>query len=506
MSNKKIFKNTLYLYSRQIVLILINLYSLRIVLNALGVENFGIYTVISGVVALASFLPSAMSSATQRFFSFELGKGDNEKISKIFSVNLIIYALIGVVALVILEGVGVLFVNAYLNISSDMSHDATLLYQISIFTFMAGLLSSPYLAMIIAHEDMEIFSLVSIYEAVAKLAVAFYITYLTSNKLVSYGAGLLIVSVTTYLTYLIVCKRRYHYCHFNLSFLDLSVFKEILSFTGWTLFGQFTTVARNQAVTILLNQAFNPAVAAARAISFGVANQVTFFSVNFNTSLYPPIIKYYAANQKDQMFDLLVWGSKLTFFLCWLLFLPLFIEMDTILTLWLIIPPQDSVYFSQLALIESVIMAISLPLTTAARAPGQMGGYELTLGSIQLFILIASWGLLSVGYPAESVFIVAIAANVLMFFVRLNIVGGLIDIDVNLFLQKVVGPMMLVALSSVIPAVIVKSALPSNLFASGFLVLFCIFTSTVMMLYLGFDASTRQRLLARIRMRLGFYF
>lgn len=501
-SNKRVLKNTLVLYVRQIFLILINLYTLRLLLNALGVGDFGIYTVVAGIVALASFLPSAMSSATQRYFSFALGRNDQAALTKIFSANLLIYIGICLFALAALESAGLWFVQENLNVPADRVEAAKTLYQISIFTFISTLLASPFMAIIIAHEEMELYAYVSLYEAVAKLAAAFTITIAPWEKLTTYGAAFFTASATTTLIYLIVCKRRYPACKFKRSTLDRATFSEILSFTGWTLFGQLTTVARNQAVTILLNQTFNPAVAAARAIATTVAGQVNIFSTNFNTSLYPSIIKHYSANQKEEMFNVLIWGSKLTFFLMWVFALPLYLEMETILRFWLVTPPPEAVYFSQLALIEAVIMATSLPLATAARAPGQMRLYELTLGTIQLLILLASWALLSMGQPAASVFFVAILANVLMFFIRLLLISSLIDLGVSSFLKKVALPVLIVAITSYVLVVIVKAALPSNLLSSFFIVLLSLLTSTALMIYIGFDVVTRRRLKEQVMARI----
>ncbi|UCU92208.1 hypothetical protein KI616_15190 [Hydrogenophaga taeniospiralis] len=443
-----------------------------------------------------------MSSATQRYFSFALGRKDQVALTKIFSVNLLIYVAICVLALAVLESAGLWFVHEALNIPKEHAEVAKLLYQISILTFISSLLASPFMSILIAHEEIDIFLYVSIYEAVAKLAAAITITFTSWEKLTTYGTAIFFASATTTLIYLIVCKKRYPACTFKCSMLDRATFKEILSFTGWTLFGQLTTVARNQAVTILLYQTFNPAVAAARAIATTVASQVTVFSNNLNTSLYPPIIKYYSTGQREEMFSVIIWGSKLTFFLMWVFALPLYLEMETVLQIWLATPPPKAVSFSQLALIEAVIMTISLPLATAARAPGRMRKYELALGTIQLLILVASWAMLSMGQPAESVFLVAIAANVLMFFIRLIIVSALIGLGVSLFLKKVALPVLLVAISSSVPVAIVKATLPSNHLSAGFVVLLSMLTSAALMFYLGFDATTRQRLKEQIKAKI----
>lgn len=498
ISNARVLKNTLVLYIRQIFLTLINLYSLRVVLNMLGVDGYGIYTVVSGIVALASFLPGSMSSATQRYFSFALGRNDQAAITRIFSINLIIYIGVCVLALALLESVGLWFVQVSLNIPSDKVDVAKLLYQISIFTFVSSLLASPFIAIIIAHEDMDIYAYVSLYEAIAKLIAAITIAYAPWEKLSSYGAALLIVSMTTTLLYIILSRKRYQACIFVRDSLDLATFKEILSFTSWTLFGQLTNVARNQAITILLNQMFNPTVAAARAIATSVASQVAVFSGNFNTSLYPPIIKHYSANQKEEMFSVLIWGSKLTFFLMWVFALPLYLEMETVLRLWLVTPPAEAIYFSQLALVEALIMAISLPLATAARAPGKMRLYELTLGSIQMTILLASWILLSLGYPAESVFFAAIAANVLMFFTRILLIKMLVNFSISNYIIQSVLPASYVAICSGFVSIIFDVSMPPGLLGSAATIIFSLMAAIIFMYIFGMDKKQKKMIVSKV--------
>lgn len=503
VKNRKILINTIILYARQIVLLLISFYTIRLILNALGAVDFGIYMVVSGVVALASFLPGAMSAATQRYFSFAIGKNFDSELEKIFSVNLLIYLGISVFALITLEILGLLFVSEGLNVPQDRLEVVQVLYQFSILTFISSLLASPFISIIIANEEMEVYAYISLYEAIAKLCVAISIPAISSDKLEAYGFLLFLVSASTTLIYLIVCRKCHPEYKFNRSVLDWSTFKEISVFTGWTLFGQLTTVARNQGLTIILNQAISPTTAGARAIAATISNQVMVFSSNFNTSLYPAIIKEYSSKKDDDLFNLLCWGSKLTFFLLWVFALPLCLEMDTILRLWLITPPADSIYFSRLAMIETVIMAISLPLGTAARAPGRMRNYELTLGSIQIFVLLLSWSVLSIGYPPASVFIVAIVANILMFFVRLKIVSRLIGIDELFFIKKACFPIFLVAASSGLFSLLIKSMLPTGLLASGFLVIFSMLISIISMYHFGLDANNKRNVQVLIKTKIA---
>lgn len=500
--NKQIAKNTLMLYLRMLLITAVSLYTVRIILNELGVEDYGIYSVIIGVVALCSFLTGSMAMATQRFFSFALGENDTEALKKIFTVNWMLYGMISCFAFVILETAGLWFINERLQIPPDRFEEARNLYHLSIFTLIAGIFTSPFVAMLIAHEDMQIYAFISIGEALMKLGAAFLLTFLTWDKLELYGFLLLAIATINAITYIATCAFKYEECQFREFHWDKSRFIEIIGFTGWTLFGQVTTVVRTHAVTILLNQTFNPGVVAARAIATQVSTQVNIFSRNFNTGLYPPIIKAYAAGNKEEMFSYIYNGSKITFFLMWIFALPLFIEMEAVLTLWLKTPPPDSVLFVRLALIEALIFSASMPLTTAARAPGKMRLYELTLGTIQLLILPASWLVLQIGGPAYSVFIVAIVANLIMFFARLAIVRWLVGISYKEFLRTVCIPICGVMLVSAALAISMDQFLPQNFLFVCISILFTGFTSMVSIYFIGLNRQWREKTRAMIASRI----
>lgn len=503
MRNKKILKNTLALYCRQIVIVLINLYALRVVLSSLGIEDFGLYTAVAGFVTLLTFLPGSMASATQRFFSFALGQQDEQKLKQTFSVNWLLYAAMALIALLLLETIGLWFVTEHLVIPDGRVLAALNTYHMLALGFIATLFASPFIAILIAHEDMHLYALISVIEAVLKLSAALLLVYVAGDALELYGGFLLIVALVTTTTYVAVCLKKYPECQFRKIHWDKAQLKEILDFTGWTLFGQLTTVFRNQAVTVLINQLFNPATVAARAIALMVAGQAMVFSQNLNTGLYPPIIKSYAADQKDEMFNLILNGSKLTFFLMWVFALPMMLEMEAILTLWLATPPPEAVLFTQLALIESLILSFSLPLATAARAPGKMKLYELSLGSIQVAIFGASWAVLKAGYPASAVFIVAIIANLLMFKVRLLLVKGLIGLPMTPYYLKVLYPLGIVTLLSATPALLLKQWTNDGLLGSAAVVLVSIIGATLCTYYFGLDKAWRAKIKALILLRVA---
>ncbi|MGO2305363.1 MAG: lipopolysaccharide biosynthesis protein [Providencia sp.] len=494
MSNKKILKNTVSLYLRQIIIILITLYSMRVILNELGLENYGIYSVVSGFVTLLAFLPGSMASATQRFFSFALGEKNLPKLKKTFSVNLIMYAAIALIAYMLLQTIGQWYIKEYLKIPDARFNAALELYHYTSLSFVFSIFTAPFIAILIAHEDMHLYAFISVIDAVLKLAIAISLAYVNYDLLVYYGLALLLISIFVACTYIFICIKKYAECQLKKLYWSTSMLKEILGFTTWTLLGQISTVFRNQAVTVLINQIFNPSVVAARSVALMVASQAAVFSNNLNMGLYPPIIKSYAANQKNEMMSLIFNGSKLTFFLTWVFALPMMLEMETILTIWLKTPPPEAILFTQLAIVESLILAISMPLTTAARAPGKMALYEITLGSIQIAIFFISWLFLSLGYPAQWVFYVAIAANILMFQIRLLLVKYLVNIPILPYYKKVVGPVLLILIVSALPSIFLSNNLPSNLYYSLVIIIFSVISSIIAMYYLGLDQHWRKKI------------
>lgn len=493
-SNKTIAKNTLLLYVRQVLMLLIGLYTVRVVLDVLGVVDYGIYSVVAGIVTFFSFLSATMASATQRFFSFALGQEDLLRLKQVFSINLLIYIFIAFLAFTLLETIGLWFVENKLEVPPQRFEAAKLLFHVSIISFVATIFSAPFIAIVIAHEDMTAYAYISIFEVILKLIVVILLTYIGGDKLVLYGVLLLLISFLMTLIYLSKCLYAYEECQFRKIYWNRVLMHEIVGFTGWTLFGQITTVARNQALTILLNQFFNPVVVASRAIAVNITGKINVFSSNFNVSLYPPIIKAYAGDKKEEMFELIFNGSKITFFLMWVFSLPLFLEMEIILKLWLKNPPEYAVLFTRLALVEVLIVSLSLPITTAARAPGRMKEYELILGFIQLGILAISWLGLERGWSAASVFVIAIFANIIMFFIRLFLLRYLISISVELFFKKVFYPILFVMILSGLPSYVIHISLDKHWINSTLVVVLSMILSVTTMYYWGIDKIMRKKL------------
>lgn len=501
--NRRIAKNTLMLYFRQILILFVGLYSIRVVLDVLGVEDFGIYGAVAGVVALSGFLSGSLAQATQRYFSFALGKNDKNLLNKVFSVNFIFYIVVAFIAFVILQTIGAWFIDSQLLLPEARSTAAKQLYNYSVLTFVLSVITTPFIAIIMAHEDMKLYAYISILEAFMKLGMVFLIQYIAWDKLELYGFILLCVGIVNAIIYVGICLYRYNECQLRRLYWDFSLLKEIIGFTGWTIFGAISTVARTHAITILLNQSFSPAVVAARVLAEQISNQVNIFSGNFNASLYPPIVKTYADAQLQEMYGLIIGGSKITFFLLWVFALPMIVEMETILGVWLTDVPANAVLFAQLSLAEALVLSISLPLTAAARAPGKMKAYELTLGTIQIGIFVTAWTVIVAGAPAYSVFIVGILANILMFGVRLYLVSRLTGFPIIIFLKYTVLPVVVIILVTIIPIFTLNQLLPSGFYWSALLVFTSFIFTAIAMYFIGLDKIWQKKLITLLLSRVS---
>lgn len=487
------------LYTRQLLVLFVSLYTVRIVLDVLGNEDYGLFSLIGGIVTLLSFLSNSMASATQRFFSFSIGKLNQSILYKIFSVNIVIYLIISFIAFLILESIGIWFIENKLAVNPERIDAVIFLFHCSVISFISTLLYAPFVSIIIAHEDMDIYAYISVIEVFLKLVVVFVLLYVDYDKLIVYGVLLLFVSMFIGLIYIITCLLKYEEVQLKKIYWDKKIFKKIIDFTSWTLFGQLSSVIKIHAVTILINQIFSPYTVAARAIASHITGKINMFSENFNLGLYPPIIKSYASNNKHEFFKLIFNGSKLTFFLMWILALPFILEIENIIRIWLIDPPAETIIFTRLAIIESLILSVTLPIATAARAPGKMKFYELTLGSLQIFVFIISWIVLKMGYPAYSIYIVAIAVNILIFFARLIIVKRLISLNIRSYINLVIRPLVIVVLLSTILTASLKYFLGDSIFESIIILFFGLLNSLLFMFYIGFDIELRKKCIAYVK-------
>jgi len=456
MQTKRIAGNTAAMFLRQIAVLGINLFMIRMLLKTLGVEDFAVYSVVYNLVLMSAFLWMSLQTITLRYFASAIGSRDEDKARAFYDATVILCLIAALLAFLGLETLGSWFVQTQMEVDPDRLAAALFLFRALIVFALLNMLSIFFASVLMAHEDMQLYALISILEAALRLGSAIALSWLAFDPLAAFGILFSGSALIVTLSYAWVAIRRYPECSLRVPRISVATMKDMMDFTGWTVFGQITTVFRIQAVTILINQAFSPTTVTARALSMSVGAQVLAFSNNFSAALNPPITKTYAAGEHQEMYSLVHFGSKIAFYLVWMATLPLIATMPGILTLWLGDYPEEAVLFTRLALIENAIVAISYPLMTAARATGQVRSYELILGSMQLMVLILSWACISFGSSAVVVYYVAIFINLAMFVARLVITGQKTGLPVGAYLKAVLIPVSLVvAVSSLLALVII---------------------------------------------------
>lgn len=427
----------------------VSLYTSRVVLNALGVEDFGIYNVVGGVVAMFSVLSGSLSAAISRFITYELGKGNQENLNKIFSSAVTIQLGLAGIIILLAETIGIWFLNVKMNIPEVRMEAANWVFQFSILTFAINLISVPYNASIIAHEKMSAFAYISILEAVGKLFIAYLITITPMDKLIFYAILMCVVALIVRFTYGNYCKR--HFCECTYHFIwDKQLLKSMFSFAGWNFIGASSAVLRDQGGNVVINLFCGPAVNAARGIAFQVNNAVNQFVVNFMTALNPQITKSYAAGDKGYMMTLIFQGARLSFYMLLLLSLPILVNTHYILALWLKIVPEHAVLFVQLILIFALSESISQPLITAMLATGKIRNYQIIVGGLQMMNLPISYILLRLGYFPEVVIVIAICISQCCLAARLILLRGMIGLSITKYLKNVYLNIIVVCIIAVI--------------------------------------------------------
>ena len=500
--NKRIFKNTIALYIRQMFVLFVSLYTSRVVLEVLGVVDFGIYNVVAGIVGMMAFFNGMMGAATSRFFTFGLGKGDADYLKKVVGTTFLIYLIFIVLVLVLAETVGVWLLENKLVIPPERMNAARIIYQFSIGAFLSSLISVPFVSMITAHESMKIYAYVGILEVLLKLGVVFGISYVAYDRLATYGFLMMVSSLVVLAIYFVYCRRNYAECRVRLCY-EKSLFGEILSYSGWSLFGACVGIARGAITNILLNMFFGPVVNAARAVSNQVSNGVSSFSNSFFNAVRPQIIKNYASDNLQRMTFLMEQSAKGAYFLMFLFALPIILETPYILNLWLKNPPDGAVIFSQLVLVELLIDSINLPIITAANATGKIKLYQSVVGGILLLCAPFSYVVLKLGAPAYSVMIVLIATVVMGTVARLYLTTRILDFKPFKFLKEVLPSVLLVTMLSTAFSYFVHYSMDEGVLRLVAVVAVSAVSTITFALMFGVKKEIRTQLLNAMKNKLG---
>lgn len=416
---------------------LVSLFTSRVVLQTLGIVDYGVYNAVGGIVAFFSLITTSLSNSISRFLSVSLASGNNEELNDVFCTSVIIQFVMALIIGVILEVLGVWFLNEQMNIPLSRLQAANWVLHFSILTFCISLVSVPYNALIIAHEKMSAFAYISIIEVVFKLLVILILFYINYDKLILWSFSLACISILVRFIY-----SKYSNDHFPESkfhfFFKRDLFMTIGSFAGWSFIGEAAGVLKNEGVNILLNIYFGPVVNAANGIAQQINNLIFQFVNNFLTAVNPQIIKKYASNDLAASFYLVMNSTRYAFYVIFIIVVPILFCTYNILAIWLVDVPEHAVYFVQLIVILAVIETICLPLITLQRATGVMRNYQIVVGTIHLLNFPVSWFLLSLGLAPEIVYIVAIFLGFINLFARLFMLRRIVPISVRQFLIEVI--------------------------------------------------------------------
>ena len=448
-NNKRIAKNTFFLYVRQLLVMAVGLYTVRVILTALGEEDYGIYNVVGGFVAMFSILSGALSVAISRFITYEMGQPDvtTFRLQRIFSSSLVIQVVIGLIISLLIATFGVWFVENKMVIPSERLDVALYVLLFSTLSFFINLLSVPYNALIIAREQMKAFAYISILEVVLKLLVAYLLMITSSDKLMLYAFCMVVVSLIVRSVYTIYCKRNFEECRFVRGF-DKKLLSKMFAFSGWAFLGNGVVVLKEQGSSVLLNLFGGPAVNAAQGIAMQVNAAVYSFVSNFMIASNPQITKNCAAGDLNSMHSLIIRSEKYGFCILLIILLPLCAGINYVLRLWLVDVPAHTTNFIVLILLYSLIECLVSPLTTGVLAQGNIKSFEIALTFIYLGNFISSYICLKIGMAVESVFVLNIIFKFFVLVALLLHSHSKYSFPLALFFRECLLPSLLVFLVS----------------------------------------------------------
>lgn len=502
-NNKRIAKNTLFLYFRTLFTMAVSLYTSREVLDTLGVDDFGIYNVVGGVVMFLSFLNTSMASATQRFLNVELGRNNKDGVKRIFSQALIIHFFIAIVVVLLAETLGVWFLNCHMNIVQDRLEAANYVLQFSIATMATTIVSVPYNAAIIANERMSAFAYISIVEVSLKLILVLLLVYSPIDKLITYAALMFVISLIVRILYSIYCKRHFEECRTVKLKPEKATVKQMMSFSMWTIVGSLTTIGHGQGISIVMNLFFGVVINAAYGIANQVNQVVNNFVNNFMTALNPQIVKTYSANRLQEMHRLVARGCRMGFFLVLFFVVPITIEAPTLLGLWLKEVPDYAVDFVRLVLVITLFNSFSSPLSAAQGATGDIRKYQIVLTTLGLLHIPLAWLCFTHGFNPNYAMYVYLGIVILEQLFRIIFVSRSVSMRVIPFMREFVLRCGVVGSFSFAVPAIVRLYSPSGIMMSFTICAIGAISVVLFVFTLGMDNDERQGIVKIVKNKIG---
>ena len=503
-NNKRIAKNTVYLYIRMFVMMAVGLFTSRIVLDALGAADYGINNVVGGVIVLFSFLNSALTSATQRFLNFFMGKRDKEKVSAVFSMSMTMYVVLSVIIVVLGETLGLWFLNTYLNIPEDRMWAAQWVYQFTIIQFVVNMLRIPYNASIIAYERMNFFAYISLVDVVAKLLVV-YLLYVTPfDRLITYSLFYTLIPIIVSIIYKIYCNRSFSTTRYFPRTWEPGLFREILGYSGWQFLNGASNVLSSQGLNIILNMFHGVTLNAAAGVASQVSAHVNGFVANFQVAFQPQIVKTYAANKTEDFNSLVYRSSKFSYFLILVLMIPLMFSLDKILSIWLVDVPPYTLEFCQLILIYQAIDAVKEPFGYGVNATGKIRTVKLIASTTKFMNLPLAYMVLFMGMAPWSIWFVRIVINIVDLIFIVIYVKYSLKIKIKSSIRNVFVPVITVTLLSLPVPFLLRTYVP-GFWANLLLVVFVSFGVTAaLIMSVGLTSIERTAIIGILSKKIPF--
>ena len=502
-NNKRIAKNTLMLYARMLILMAIGLLTSRVNLQALGIENYGINNVVAGFISMFGIITSSMSNAISRFITVELGKGNLTRLKQVFSTSISVQLFMGILIVILIETVGMWFVNYKMQIPAGREIAAQWCLHCATITTFVSLINIPFVSVIIAHEKMSAFAYMTIVDAILKLVICYTIYISPYDKLITYSVLGVIVSIITTSIYLAYCLRKFKETSFNLHF-DKTLFKEIWGFSGWNLFAQTAWIFNTQGVNLLINLFFGVTVNAARGIATQVNAIIQNFVNNFMIALNPQITKLYAAGNKETAFKLACRGCKFSFYIMFVLALPVMIESRQILTLWLGTPPELANTFVVWTIISTLATLLGNTLVTLQMAHGNIKKYQLWITIFGCIPFPLTWLMFKLGAPSIVAYYIYVVVYWGLIFVRYYLVHEMTGIPAKMYLGGVVAKCHLIAILSSIPPLIIFHLIPETIHRLILVVVTSIISSVFVIYAIGMNHAERHFVQEKILSRIIF--
>lgn len=497
-NNKRIAKNTMALYLRMLFMMVISLYTSRVILDKLGEIDYGIYNVVGGFVSMFAVVSGTMTTATQRYLTFEIGKGKDGDLRSIFSTTVLIHIIFAIIVLILGETIGVWFLNTHMNFPPDRYEATNWVFQYSLLAFLLNICMTPYHGAIIAYEKMTVFAWLSILEAVLKLAICYVITLTAFDKLSVYACLIAATQIVLMGCYYFYCKSNFEHCRVEFK-LNRQYISSIFSFFGWNLIGSMAMVLKDQGVNIVLNMFFGPVVNAARGISYQVQSKIHGFVHNFQVAMNPQIIKYYAAEQKEAMYKLVFRGAKISYLLLLTLSLPIIFEAPLVLDVWLKAVPENTVLFLRIILFTALLNTLSNPLIVSMHASGIVRDFQIVVGGLSLLTLPLVYVACKLGCDAYIGLIIVLIMEFLCHLARLYMLKRIIGFPAMRFFFQVTLRVILVTLFALILPWFAYKLIDSNGLRFLTVCLASIISCLAFGFYGGLDPSERKVVASKVQ-------